>query len=51
MDMQEPDSTEQKTLADGEEVEEEEVNVEEHVVAEPLTDDRPDVDSKFHSEL
>lgn len=49
--MQEPDSTEQKSLADGEEVEEEEVNVEEHLVAEQLTDDRPDVDPEFHSEL
>ncbi|XP_037552257.1 thioredoxin domain-containing protein 16 [Nematolebias whitei] len=51
MDVQEPDSTEQKTPADGEEVEEEEVNVEEHLVEEQLADDRPDVDPEFHSEL
>ncbi|XP_013865102.1 thioredoxin domain-containing protein 16 [Austrofundulus limnaeus] len=43
MDLQEPDSTEQKPPLDGEE----EVNVEEHLVAEPPTD----IDPKFHSEL
>lgn len=43
MDLQDPDSTEQNLHLDGEE----EVNVEEHLVAEPLTD----IDPKFHSEL
>ncbi|XP_017292811.1 thioredoxin domain-containing protein 16 [Kryptolebias marmoratus] len=46
MDMQEPDSTEQEAPTD-----DEEVDVEEHLVAEQLTDHHPDIGPKFHSEL
>uniref|UniRef100_A0A1A8JD98 Thioredoxin domain containing 16 n=3 Tax=Nothobranchius kuhntae TaxID=321403 RepID=A0A1A8JD98_NOTKU len=51
MDMQEPDYIEPKTPSDEGEEENEEVSVEEHLVAEEITEDVSDISPNLHSEL
>ncbi|KAF7214637.1 thioredoxin domain-containing protein 16-like [Nothobranchius furzeri] len=51
MDMQEPDYIEPKTPSEEGEEEDEEVSVEEHLVAEEITEDVSDISPNLHSEL